>query len=67
MPRSLLSLLKESVVRAKLETLTKRITALEADQRSGRLGARVIRARIRYIKKERQQLVGDMLDLGWRV
>lgn len=67
MRSKLVSALKESVVRAKLDTLTKRVAEIQDGQKSGRLGPRVVRTRLRFVKAERMKLVGVMRRLGWEV
>lgn len=59
--------LVESVIRAKLDKINKRLEALQDGQRTGRLGPRTIRARVHNLKSERQKLVVEMQRHGYKV
>ena len=65
--KTLLPKLRESVVRAALKKLDARIAELKSGQDSGRLGQRTVRARVRYIEKDRRKLAATMRKYGYEV
>jgi hypothetical protein len=65
--RGLLAKLQESFFRVEIKKLDERITALKAGQDSGRLGPRVVRARKRFIEKDRRKLARVMRQHGYEV
>ena len=65
--KTLLPKLRESVVRAALKKLDARIAELKRGQDSGRLGQRTVRARVRYIEKDRRKLAATMRKYGYGV
>jgi hypothetical protein len=63
----LTKLLVESVARVEIGKLTRRVAALEEGARSGRLGPRTVRARGRFLEKDRKRLVFILRKWGYEV
>jgi len=59
--------LVESVFRARMDKLEERMEVLAMGQTSGRLGPRVIRARVHFLEKERRALAAEMRKYGYEV
>lgn len=60
-------MLVESVARAEIGKLTRRVALLESEARSGRLGPRTVRARGRFLETERKRLVVVLRKWGCEV
>jgi hypothetical protein len=63
----LVSKLQESVYRAKLAKINKRVDELLKGQTTGRLGPRTVRARVRFLERDRKDLAADMRRHGYKV
>lgn len=65
--KTLLPKLRESLLRVLLQKLDTRIAELKRGQESGRLGQRVVRARLRFIEKDRRKLASTARKYGYEV